>query len=42
MVLALTLMKGDEGVEVVKKLAELALLVKTWNKCDRFVNCFFR
>lgn len=37
-----TLMKGDEGIEVVKKLAKPALLIKTWNKCDGFVNCFFR
>ena len=35
-------MKGDEGIEVVKKLAKPALLIKTWNKCDGFVNCFFR
>ena len=38
----LTLMKGDEGIEVAKKLAKPALLIKTWNKCDGFVNCFFR
>lgn len=35
-------MKGDEEIEVVEKLANPALLIKTWNKCDGFINCFFR
>ena len=34
-------MKGDKVVEVVKQIAKPALLIKTWNKYDCFVDCFF-
>lgn len=35
-------MKGDEEIKVAKKLTKPALLIRNWNKCDGFVNCFFR